>query len=191
MLVGRANSPRRPQTAEHRAQQTARADRRWLRTSRFGHLSCSMPRACHSGRALARQRGRGSFRAGAPGDSRNAKAPHAVVLPPCVGRPGDRAMQQQPSGFLQVTGEMVSIVLLALAGRFIGFAQATLESGTPLSVDRALSYIANTVGLFAHPNHLALLLAVLSVARSSASPSRMQTDRCFSFSRSTPASTRT
>jgi len=73
-------------------------------------------------------------------------------------------MQQQPSGFLQVTGEMVSIVLLALAGRFIGFAQATLESGTPLSVDRALSYIADTVGLFAHPNHLALLLAVLSVA---------------------------
>ena len=73
-------------------------------------------------------------------------------------------MQQQPSGFLQVTGETVSIVLLALAGRFIGFAQATLESGTPLSVDRALSYIANTVGLFAHPNHLALLLAVLSVA---------------------------
>jgi len=58
-------------------------------------------------------------------------------------------MQQQPSGFLQMAGEMVSIVLLALAGRFIGFAQSTLESGTPLTVDRALSYIADTVGLFA------------------------------------------
>jgi hypothetical protein len=55
-------------------------------------------------------------------------------------------------------------VLLALAGRFIGFAQSSLESGTPLSVDRAFSYIADTVGLFARPNHLALLLAVLSVA---------------------------
>lgn len=73
-------------------------------------------------------------------------------------------MQQQPSGFLQMAGEMVSIVLLALAGRFIGFAQSTLESGTPLSVDRALSYIADTVGIFTHPNHLALLLAVLTVA---------------------------
>lgn len=73
-------------------------------------------------------------------------------------------MQQQPGGILQVAGEMVSIVLLALAGRFIGFAQSTLESGTPLSVDRALSYIADTVGLFAHPHHLVLLLAVLSVA---------------------------
>src|SRR5262249_14015487 len=60
--------------------------------------------------------------------------------------------------------EMLSIVLLALAGRFIGFAQSTLESGTPLTVDRALSYIADTVGLFAHPNHLAFLLGVLSVA---------------------------
>jgi hypothetical protein len=73
-------------------------------------------------------------------------------------------MQQQPNGFLKVAGEMVSIVLLALTGRFIGFAQSSLESGTPLSVDRAFSYIADTVGLFARPDHLALLLAVLSVA---------------------------
>ena len=73
-------------------------------------------------------------------------------------------MRQQPSGFLQVAGEMVSIALLALAGRFIGFAQSSLESGTPLSVDRALSYMADTVGLFARPRHLALLLAVLSAA---------------------------
>jgi len=73
-------------------------------------------------------------------------------------------MQQQPNGFLKVAGEMVSIVLLALTGRFIGFAQSSLESGTPLSVDRAFSYIIDTVGLFARPDHLALLLAVLSVA---------------------------
>ena len=32
---------------------------------------------------------------------------------------------QQPNGVLQVVGEMVSIVVLALTGRFIGFAQAT------------------------------------------------------------------
>ena len=48
-------------------------------------------------------------------------------------------MQQQPSGFLKVAGEMVSIVLLALTGRFIGLAQSSLESQTPLSVDRAFS----------------------------------------------------
>jgi hypothetical protein len=73
-------------------------------------------------------------------------------------------MQQRPSGLLQMAGEMVSIVLLALAGRFIGFAQSTLESGTPLSVGKAFNYIADTLGLFAHPDHLALLLAVLGVA---------------------------
>ena len=73
-------------------------------------------------------------------------------------------MRQQPSGFLQVAGEMVSIALLALAGRFIGFAQSSLESGTPLSVDRALGHMADTVGLFARPHHVALLLAVLSAA---------------------------
>lgn len=38
---------------------------------------------------------------------------------------------QQPNGVLQVVGEMVSIVVLALTGRFIGFVQATLESGVP------------------------------------------------------------
>src|SRR5262249_60071070 len=141
---------------------------------------------------LARQRGRGSFRARARGESRNAKAPHAVVLPLGRGWPGDRAMRQQLSGILQVAGEMVSIVLLALAGRFIGFVQSTLEFGTPLSVDRALRYIADTIGLFAHPHHLVLLLAVLSVAAliRIASQSHTQTDRCSSFSRSTPASTR-
>jgi hypothetical protein len=73
-------------------------------------------------------------------------------------------MQQRPIGFLRMVGEMVSIVLLALTGRFIGFAQSTLESGTPLSVNKAFSYITDTLDLFVRPNHLALLLAVLSVA---------------------------
>lgn len=73
-------------------------------------------------------------------------------------------MQQRPSGFLQVAGEMASIVVLALTGRFIGFAQSTLESGIPLNVDKAFNYITDTLGLFARPDHLALLLAVLSVA---------------------------
>jgi len=73
-------------------------------------------------------------------------------------------MEQLVSGFLRVAGEMVSIVLLALTGRFIGFAQSTLESGTPLSVDNAFYYVADTLGLLVRPDRLALLLAVLSVA---------------------------
>jgi hypothetical protein len=60
-------------------------------------------------------------------------------------------MQQRASGFLQVVGEMVSIVLLALTGRFIGFAQSTLESGTRLSVDKAFNYVADTLGLSCGP----------------------------------------
>jgi hypothetical protein len=71
---------------------------------------------------------------------------------------------QQPSGALQVTGEMVSIVVLALTGRFISFAQNTLESGTPLSVEGALNYIGNTLGLFSRLDHVGLLLGVLTVA---------------------------
>ena len=34
---------------------------------------------------------------------------------------------QQPSSVLQVVGEIVSIVVLALTGQFIGFAQTTLD----------------------------------------------------------------
>jgi len=71
---------------------------------------------------------------------------------------------QQPNGLLQVTGEMVSIVLLALTGRFIGFAQNTLESGAPLSVGRAFGYIGDTLGIFARVDHVGLLLGVLVVA---------------------------
>ena len=73
-------------------------------------------------------------------------------------------MEQLVSGFLRVAGEMVSIVLLAVTGRFIGFAQSTLESGKPLSVDNAFYYVADTLGLLVRPDRLALMLAVLSVA---------------------------
>jgi hypothetical protein len=73
-------------------------------------------------------------------------------------------MQQRTSSLLPMAGEMVSIVLLAFAGRFIGFAQMTLESGTPLHVGKVFNYIADTLGLFARPDHVALLLAVLGVA---------------------------
>jgi hypothetical protein len=59
---------------------------------------------------------------------------------------------------------MVSIVLLALTGRFIGFAQNTLESGTSLSIGRALGYIADTLGMFTRVEHVGLLLGVLVVA---------------------------
>jgi len=73
-------------------------------------------------------------------------------------------MQRRTSSLLPVAGEMVSIVLLAFAGRFIGFAQMTLESGTPLDMGKAFNYIADTLGLFARPEHVALLLAVLGGA---------------------------
>jgi hypothetical protein len=71
---------------------------------------------------------------------------------------------RQSNGLLQVTGEMVSIVLLAMTARFIGFAQGTLESGTPLSIQRAVGYMADTFVMLARWQHLALLLGVLAGA---------------------------
>jgi hypothetical protein len=71
---------------------------------------------------------------------------------------------RQSHGLLQVIGEMVSIVLLALAGRFIGFAQNALESGTPLTVERTFRYITDLLDLFTHTEHIALLLGVLVAA---------------------------
>jgi vacuolar-type H+-ATPase subunit I/STV1 len=68
---------------------------------------------------------------------------------------------QQTNGILQVVGEMVSIVVLALTGRFIGFAQATLESGVPLTVDRALSHFADILSVFTRFGNAGLLLSVL------------------------------
>ena len=71
---------------------------------------------------------------------------------------------QQPNGLLQVIGEMVSIVLLALTGRFIGFAQNTLESATPLTMGRTFGYIGDILAMYTRLEHIALLLGVLVVA---------------------------
>jgi hypothetical protein len=68
---------------------------------------------------------------------------------------------RQFNGFLQIVGEMVSIVVLALTGRFIGFAQATLESGVPLTMERALSHFTDIVGVFSRLSYAGLLLSVL------------------------------
>ena len=68
---------------------------------------------------------------------------------------------QQPNGFLQVVGEMVSIVVLALTGRFIGFAQSTLESGVPLTMERALSHFTDILSVFTRFGNAGLLLSVL------------------------------
>ena len=65
------------------------------------------------------------------------------------------------NGFLQVVGEMVSIVVLALTGRFIGFAQTTLESGVPLTIERALSHFTDILSVFAGLGYAGLLLSVL------------------------------
>jgi hypothetical protein len=71
---------------------------------------------------------------------------------------------RQPLGLLQVTGEMVSIVLLALTGRFIGFAQNALESGASLSVQWTLAYIADLFAPFTRAEYIGLLLGVLAAA---------------------------
>lgn len=71
----------------------------------------------------------------------------------------------QPSnGYLQVVGEMVSIVVLALTGRFIGFAQATLESGVPLTVERAFGHFTDILSVFTRVGNAGLLLSVLAGA---------------------------
>src|SRR2546421_5736747 len=68
------------------------------------------------------------------------------------------------NGVLQVVGEMASIVLLALTGRFIGFVQATLESGVPLSVDRAVGHFTDIVSIFTRVGNAGLLVSVLASA---------------------------
>jgi len=70
---------------------------------------------------------------------------------------------RQSNGILQMIGEMVSIVLLALTGRFIGFAQTTLESATPLTVERALNYGLDILAMYRRVEHVVLLLGVLVV----------------------------
>jgi hypothetical protein len=66
-----------------------------------------------------------------------------------------------PSAVLQIVGEMVSIVVLALTARFIGFAQNTLESGVPLSMDRALGHVTDILSVFTRFGNAGLLLSVL------------------------------
>jgi len=67
----------------------------------------------------------------------------------------------QSNGFIQVVGEMISIVVLALTVRFIGFAQTTLESGVPLTIERALGHFVDVLAVFARLGNAGLLLAVL------------------------------
>src|SRR5262245_38888382 len=71
---------------------------------------------------------------------------------------------RQFNGALQVAGEMVSIVMLALTGRFIGFAQTTLESAVPLTMARVLRHFADILFVFAWPSYAGLLLSVLVCA---------------------------
>jgi len=71
---------------------------------------------------------------------------------------------RQFNGALQIVGEMVSIVMLALTGRFIGFAQTTLESGVPLTMERALRHFADIISVFTRPSYAGLLLSVLAGA---------------------------
>jgi hypothetical protein len=71
---------------------------------------------------------------------------------------------RQFSGTLQIVGEMVSIVVLALTGRFIGFAQTALESGVPLTAERALIHFTDILSVFTQPSYAGLLLSVLAGA---------------------------
>jgi hypothetical protein len=68
---------------------------------------------------------------------------------------------RQFNGVLQLVGEMVSIVVLALTGRFIGFAQTTLESGVPLTTERAWSHFINILAVFTQLSYAGFLLSVL------------------------------
>jgi hypothetical protein len=51
--------------------------------------------------------------------------------------------------------------VLALTARFIGFAQTTLESGVPLSVDRAIGHFTDILSVFTRFGYAGLLLSVL------------------------------
>jgi hypothetical protein len=73
-------------------------------------------------------------------------------------------MTRGSSPILSLIGEMLSIVVLAITGRFIGFAQSTLESAATLSVERALSYAANVFSVFTRGESIALMGVVLAVA---------------------------
>ncbi|HXF55144.1 MAG TPA: hypothetical protein VNK52_13565 [Hyphomicrobiaceae bacterium] len=68
---------------------------------------------------------------------------------------------RQSNGLLQVFGEMVSIVVLALTGRFIGFAQTALESGVPLTIERAVAHVIDIISVFTNVGNAGVLLSVL------------------------------
>ena len=71
---------------------------------------------------------------------------------------------RQSKGVLRVIGEMVAIVVLALTARFVGFAQTTLESGVPLTVERAFSYFMDLLSVFMRIGNMGLLVSVLGAA---------------------------
>lgn len=73
-------------------------------------------------------------------------------------------MSRSASSLTFVAGEMVSILLLALTARFIGFAQTTLEAGAPLTIQRTLAYVADILAIFTRIENLALLALVLAIA---------------------------
>src|SRR5262245_49524938 len=75
-----------------------------------------------------------------------------------------RYTMRQFNGGLQVFGEMVSIVVLALTARLIGFAQTTLETAVPLTIERALSHFTDIVSVFARPSYAGLLVSILVAA---------------------------
>jgi hypothetical protein len=59
---------------------------------------------------------------------------------------------------------MVAIVVLALTGRFVGFAQTALESGVPLTTERAFSYFMDLLFVFTQVGNAGLLVSVLGAA---------------------------
>lgn len=71
---------------------------------------------------------------------------------------------RQSNGVLQVIGEMVAIVVLALTARFVGFAQTALESGVPLTIERAFSYFMDLLSVFTRISNAGLLVSVLGAA---------------------------
>jgi hypothetical protein len=67
----------------------------------------------------------------------------------------------QSNGLVQLVVEMMSIVVLALTGRFIGFALTTLESGVPPTVDGAINHFTDILLVFTRVGNVGLLLTVL------------------------------
>jgi hypothetical protein len=67
------------------------------------------------------------------------------------------------SSILHVTGEIASIVILALTARFIAFAQTTLEAGAPLTINEVLNHFVRLLSVFTQIDTLILLLLVLLV----------------------------